>query len=120
MDSLGYLITFAVIIIAMLVSLIIMKFTNSRLLFLFPVVLSLACLGMFGAYLYGIYFIPSADGIPITFFMRLFMLDDTVNRSNIQTGIITSLLLISICAIYVIVFALLYKRKTVAAQKIPA
>ena len=111
MDCFGYLMMLTIMIGIIVMSFVLLNVRKSRILFIFPSVLSVVCFVMFGGYIYGINLIPHIDGIPITFFMRLFMLDDTVNKCNIQIGLITSSLFVVICIVYMIIFTLLYKRK---------
>ncbi len=112
MDYLGYVILNIILITLMFCSFMFLKFKNSKLSLMFPIATLTVSLAMFFAYVYGLYGIEHTDGIPVTFFMRLFMLDDNVNQDNIQTGFITSLLLVAFCILYLIVFVYKYRLKS--------
>ncbi len=109
MDSLGYIILNALLLAIILCSFVLLKFKSSKFSLIFPISTFITSLGMFFAYLYGLYGAEHTDGIPVTFAMRVFMLDDSVTDSNIIIGYATSLILVAVCIIYAIIFVQKYK-----------
>ncbi len=112
MDSICYLILLFCFAVVIIVSFVILKYNHKKIMFMFPLVSLISAAGMFFAFLYGLYGMDNTDGIAVTFFMRLFMLDDNpMIRGNVLTGYITSALLMVLSVAYLIIFWLVYKKK---------